>query len=306
MYHNPEEIGFLNETLDWPRRVGALVAGSGLAIASAVAVDGWLCKRLWPHSETEFRGIDPDAQEQSLSMGGLGITCSKGLAEDAEKFLSGAHGYSIYSNNGFSLSQLGERLHQQLGGIRLLHSNLHSMAGPVGLETFRRAKTKHLKLGEIVLNCSPFTNSDAYLGSYTSVVEAVRWPVGPGSKLLFSFVRSMLERKSILNAWQQAKYDAINGCSPYLFLSQLAALRRIDLMANLDDYRPLIGPETKAKYCRPQDPLRDPVVNTVQAAERYAYFFNKLGVPFEDILVPNVGHAEGSPTADFLASRAAR
>ena len=136
-------------------------------------------------------------------------------------------------------------------------------------------------------------------------MEAVRWPVGPGSKLLFSLTRSMLEHKSFSDAWRQAKFDAVNGCSPHLFLSQLSTLRRINLTANQEEYRPLIGPKTKAFYCRPENPLQDTVVNTLQASERFAHFFDSLGVPYEEVLVPNVGHAESAPTADFLANRAA-
>lgn len=312
MHYNPEAIGCLNETQSRLRQLGIVVGGGSLAITSAVAVDGWLSKRLWVQTANQFLGIDPNAQEQSLSMGGLGVTCGKELADDAQRFLPGAAMYATYSNNGFSLNQLGKKFHQQmnesalhLDGGKVLHFNLHSLAGPVGLETYRTAETKHLGLGKIFLNCSPFANNDAYLGRYTNLLGVVQWPVGPGSKLLFSFARSMLEHKPVPDAWQQAKYDAVNGCSPYLFLSQLAALRSIDLMANHESYKPLIGPETKAYYCRPQDPLKDMVVNTAQASERYANFFDTLGVPFEDVLVPNVGHAESSPTADFLANRMA-
>lgn len=302
MYSSPEAIGPFNNRA-WPRRFGAILGGGGLAIAGAVAVDGWLSRQHWTPTENRFTGLDPAAKEQSLSMGGLGVTCGESLAEDAKKFLPGPAGYATYSNGGFSLDHIAEIFGRKVAGINLLHLYLHSMSGSVGLELARRSKVKNMKLGQVVLNCSPFANNDAYLGRYTSLLEAVRWPVGPGSKLLFSFTRSMLEHRPVHTAWEQAKYDAVNGCSPHLFLSQLSILRRINLLANQEEYKPLIGHETKVLYCRPKNPQNDTVVNTLQASERFARFFAKLGVPYEDVPIPNVGHAESGPTADFLASR---
>jgi hypothetical protein len=292
--------GFNAERMQGFLCAGRLPIAIGIAAVSAVALDGWLGRRQWPSTATRLVGSS-EATEAMLTFSGLGSLDGASQARNIKQVfhLPGAHWE--YSSDTFSIGALSQQLSRSMPHLRHVGVNGHSMGGPTGLETVRRA-LPDATFGPIVLHCSPFAFTDGRNHRLARAVsDVVRIPTGPATKIAFSLIRSAAEGVLPWDAWAEAVTNARSGCSPRVWLEQLRELQTVDLSSHRDGYARMVGEETKVWYCRPADPDMDRTVDTTQASERYGEFFEGLGVPYTIVNVPEAGHADVARACTQLA-----
>jgi pimeloyl-ACP methyl ester carboxylesterase len=278
-----------------------LLAASAAGLAACVAavvVDGRAGYKRWPSAPAELMGMDPETTRTVLTFSGLGSLGGAEQSEYIRRIVPGQGAHWNYSTDRFSVNELAGILKDKAPRLRSATLNGHSLGGPVGMETLRLAG---IKFDGILLHCSPFDIKDARNGRVSALMGYCRWPVGPGSKSVFSFTRGILEGRSLRESYAQARFDANNGCSPRVWPHQVVTARSINLAKHAADYQGLVGLDTKVTYFMPEDPDRDTTVNTVQASERFGEFFAGLGVPYEVCRVPDAGHADVGKAVDYYS-----
>jgi pimeloyl-ACP methyl ester carboxylesterase len=278
----------------------------GAAVAtSLVALDGWLGRRRWPSTQMEFVGQPGNHNKAMVTFSGLGSTGGAEQADAIAKVFPFPGFHWVYSNDTFNTPSMAAALKRQLPGLERMGVNGHSMGGPVGLEVARLGAPRGATLGPIALHCSPFDYKDGRNYKAARALTAVRFPTGPVSKIAFTLLRGALEGTSPVKVWPDAVANATTGCSPRLWMQQIRTLQGVDLASHTEEYKRLVGEDTRVWYCRPANPEMDRTVDTVQASERFGEFFGRLGVPFEVVDVPDVGHADVTRGCAQLALRAA-
>ena len=294
MNYGPEQSGRLIR--------GGRALGVGLAaVSSLIYLDGRAGRRQWPPTKTRLVGVpSPDVEELAISYPGIGSLGGPDQARQTERIIPAPSAHFEYSTDRITTRGLVDDIRQEAPAVRRIHVSGHSMGGPLGLETSRRAKGGEAKFGRIVLFCSPFGLHDGKSGAASKVLKAVKWSPGPGHKFVFQAARSILEGKPVRESLQQARADAKTGCSPRVWLSMRDILESIKLQKYRAEYADMVDEQTEAWFCMPEDPDRDPSVFTVQASEQYGEFFEELGVPYTIWRIPDVGHANVSASVDYL------
>lgn len=284
-------VGAKEFTFPWR---AALMLGGGLAsIASALVADVHASKRLWPSSAADLKGLDMATSEAMITFSGLGSLDGVNQARHIARVFPGSHAYWQYSTDHISVEELAEILLERAPSLQTAGVNGHSMGGPLGLEVIRlSAAASDMKLGTVVLHCSPFDMDDARQASAAKWSALAKVPPGPGAKYLIAFAKGCIEGESVRDSIKHAKHHAVSGVSPRLWLSQMRLLQQIDLTRHMRDYQALVGPDTKVLYCMPDDPARDTTVDTERASQHYKLFFEALGVPFTIVRVPKACHAD--------------
>jgi hypothetical protein len=255
---------------------------------------------MWPSAPLMLEAANPHAERSMITFSGLGSIAGRQQSGDmAPLFPHLPPAHWEYSTDGFSIDALAQKLRSSMPRLQQAGLNGHSMGGPSGLETIRRAGVP--ELGPVVLHGSPFDIKDARSGRAAKIVNYARVPIGPGAKTLFSFVRAKLEGQPTGQALAQARTDAVTGCSPRLWVAQMRALQQFDLTRSRRQYADMTGSQTEVWYCMPEDPEQDLTIDTVQASQRYGEFFTDMEVPFHIVRVPEVGHADVTRNCAQLA-----
>lgn len=282
----------------------ALAVLGAVSIAAGLALDGMAGRRLWPSTPLELVRPQSEADAALITFSGLGCLAGRQQSQDmAPLFPRLAPAHWEYSSDGFSIDALARELRYRMPTLRRAGVNGHSMGGPAGLETLRRAGVP--ELGPVVLHCSPFDMDDVRHAKAARLTKLARIPLGPGTKAAFSFTRSLLDGQKVPVAFRQARTDAVTGSSLPLWLGQMNELPKLRLSSFKRQYGDMVVPGTEAWYCMPEDPAHDTTINTTQASERFGAFFAAINVPYHIVTVPESGHADVTRGAAVLAAHTA-
>lgn len=285
----PEIGGLLQDrNIPWAK----VLQGTGKGV---LVLDELLARRVWPSTPGQLVGVPRAAEEVTVSFPGIGSQGGAEQALHAENILPSPNAYFVQSSDGTTIEEMADILVEKAPHLQRLNINGHSMGGPSGLEVARLASRRgldHLKLGEIVLHCSPFDLADGQHGSISRALGAVNWSTGPINKFGFQFIRELLDGKTPGAAFQQARNDATSGCASEQWMTQRTDLQGIHLRDHMDEYAAIVDERTRVKYCMPEVPSMDRSVKTVRAIGKYRPFFGNLGVPLEVYKIPNMRHAE--------------
>lgn len=242
-----------------------------------------------------------EVEELALAFPGIGSLGGAEQGHHLRRIIPGVESaHFAYSTDRISIRGLAADVRREAPQLQRIHIGGHSMGGPLGLETARHARSPETKLGRVVLFCSPFGLNDGKSGKASRVLKAIKWDPGPGHKFAFQAARGLLEGMSPRAAFEQARFDATEGCSPRVWLSMRDILEGIKLAKHQAEYQEMVDDETEIWYCMPEDPANDTSVFTEAASEQYGEFAEALGVPYRIIRVPDVGHAEVGPTCDHI------
>lgn len=296
---NGERLGVPSPFLRLPTcaAIGAMI---GVGLYGFVRAESRAGQAVWPSSPTTLEGMDPLATEATITFPGLGsLGGEMQSAHIREATGAPVSAYWHYSTDGFTIPGLVTQLRDKAPNLKRFDLHGHSMGGPVGLETARQAG---LRLGSVVLQCSPFGPEDARNPRAAKLAARLKWDGGPRTKFAVATIQHKLRGESLPSAIQKAKIDAEGGCSPRLWTRQVRILQGMNLMSQTDAYAGQVDAKTNATYIRPLQADLDLTVNVEQAADRYATFFERLGVPFQVLEVDNMGHADTSLGCAALAS----
>lgn len=287
--------------------------GLGLTASVATFTDGLLGKKIWPSAPTRLVGLGPNTEEAALTFGGLGSTNTAKQSEFARQVLPGEPVYWDYSTDRVSMKEMSELFRGAAQSLRRVHINGHSMGGPLGLEVVRRSGVPELKLGHVILHCSPYKASDARLNTLGQGLKVLRFPAGPANKHVVSFIRYAMEGNcSLQESYARAKKEAVTGCSPRQWRSMELLRQGLNLGKHLEEFAPLIDTETRFSYCMPANSAADTTVRVEKACTNWQNDFvaplrNMSGfdIPFDVYHVPGTGHAEVQKDCEYMAMQAA-
>jgi hypothetical protein len=281
---------------------GGEALGVGVVVASAlIHFDGKAGKRRWPSSKSQLVGVpSPDVEELSISYPGIGSMDGRNQAAQLGRLITAPNAHFEYSTDHVSVRGLAHTMQNVAPGARRVHIGGHSMGGPLGLESTRKADLEGKKLGHVVLFGSPFGIKDGKSGRASQVLRAVKWAPGPGHKFVFQAARGMLEGRSVRTSIDEARREVKEGCSPRVWLSMLGILQGVQLQKHVGEYQEMVDEETEFSYCMPEDPDRDQAVYTVAASEQYGEFCEAIGARYRIYQVPDIGHAEVGPSIDHM------
>lgn len=312
------EVTFRGVSVEQPPLRGALLlkaaAALGLAASAVTVVDDFLGRQIWPSAPTQLIGMRNETQEAALTFGGLGTTNTAWQSKFGKLVLQGDTVYWDYSTDHVSMKEMAELFNGAAPSLRRVHINGHSMGGPLGLEVVRRARLPELKLGHVILHCSPYKASDARLNTLAQGLKVLRFPAGPVNKGIVSFARCVLESKlSVRESVAKARFDAASGCSPRQWRSMELLRQGLKLDKHLEEYVPLVDEETHFSYCMPENPADDKTVNVEKAYTHWQTDFiaplrelSGHAIPFDLYRVPGAGHADVQKNCKYMAAQQAQ
>lgn len=288
-------------------------AAFGLAASVVTVADSLVGRQVWPSAPTRLIGMRNETEEAAITFGGLGSTNTAWQSGFSKLVQRGETVYWDYSTDRVSMDEMAVLFNGAAPSLKRVHINGHSMGGPLGLEVVRRASLPELKLGHVILHCSPYKASDARLNTLAQGLKVFRYPAGPVYKGVVSFARCMLEDNlSVRKGIAKARFDATNGCSPRQWSSMELLRQGLNLGKHLKGYVPLIDQETRFSYCMPENPVNDKTVNVEKACVNWeADFIEPLRelsghpIPFDVYRVPGAGHADVQKDCRYMAAQIA-